>query len=336
MLANVAEEGHELETIPFLQGADRKALITRKLGQHFLGSPLATAISLGYEKSKRKNEKLLLSALTNPAHFEPWLKCLRRSRRRAGRHLHGGANGRPVAEETGQAEGAFAAADLSGPFDPRKLPGRRPAPVLAHDAAFRQQHRRHRLALCHRSSQALPVSGWPAPYRAQRYAAGLYPGAPASHVGGPPRLHRFAIGLSRLSTATRPPENSTSRPCRATAAANYSTCTCWPPHRRASSSPPKPTATITTSRRFRYGLLGLGAVALLGGGLFAAKQFVTWSLRQETQALVCQRSDRAGVTVEFRRLSRNSASTTRLCAASPTARATCSSSNVCRTTLYAW
>ena len=76
MLVNVAEEGHELETIPFLQGADRKALITRKLGQHFLGSPLATAISLGYEKHKRKNEKLLLSALTNPAHFEPWLKCL--------------------------------------------------------------------------------------------------------------------------------------------------------------------------------------------------------------------------------------------------------------------
>ncbi|MBL8431266.1 MAG: hypothetical protein JNK80_02615, partial [Dechloromonas sp.] len=76
MLVNVAEEGHELETIPFLQGADRKALITRKLGQHFLGSPLATAISLGYEKRKRKNENLLLTALTNPAHFEPWLKCL--------------------------------------------------------------------------------------------------------------------------------------------------------------------------------------------------------------------------------------------------------------------
>ena len=74
LLANVAEEGHALETIPFLQGSDRQALITRKIGQHFLGTSLASAISLGYEKSQRKNEKLLLSALTNPAHFEPWLR----------------------------------------------------------------------------------------------------------------------------------------------------------------------------------------------------------------------------------------------------------------------
>ncbi|MDP2883308.1 MAG: hypothetical protein Q8N89_17230 [Azonexus sp.] len=74
LLANVAEEGHALETIPFLQGGDRQTLITRKIGQHFLGTPLAAAVSLGYEKSQRKNEKLLLSALTNPAHFEPWLR----------------------------------------------------------------------------------------------------------------------------------------------------------------------------------------------------------------------------------------------------------------------
>ena len=76
LLANVAEEGHALETIPFLQGADRRTLITRKIGQNFLGTPLATSVSLGYEKNQRKNEKLLLSALTNPAHFEPWLRRL--------------------------------------------------------------------------------------------------------------------------------------------------------------------------------------------------------------------------------------------------------------------
>lgn len=73
LLANVAEEGHVLETIPYLQGRDRQTLITRKIGQHFLGTPLAATVSLGYEKAKRKNEKLLISALTNPAHFAPWL-----------------------------------------------------------------------------------------------------------------------------------------------------------------------------------------------------------------------------------------------------------------------
>jgi hypothetical protein len=74
LLANVPEEGHALETIPFLQGADRQTLIARKVGQLFFGTPLAAAISLGFEKNQRKNEKLLLSALTNPAHFEPWLR----------------------------------------------------------------------------------------------------------------------------------------------------------------------------------------------------------------------------------------------------------------------
>jgi hypothetical protein len=76
LLANVAEEGHVQELIPFLRGADRQALITRKIGQHFLGTSLAAAISLGYEKTQRKNERVLLSALTNPAHFAPWLQAI--------------------------------------------------------------------------------------------------------------------------------------------------------------------------------------------------------------------------------------------------------------------
>lgn len=76
LLANVAEEGHAHETIPFLRGTDRQTLINRKIGQHFQGTSLATAVSLGYEKTRRKNEKLLLAALTNPAHFAPWLQRL--------------------------------------------------------------------------------------------------------------------------------------------------------------------------------------------------------------------------------------------------------------------
>ncbi|RIX40692.1 MAG: hypothetical protein D3M94_21265 [Rhodocyclales bacterium GT-UBC] len=77
LLANVAEEGHVMETIPFLRGDDRKALIKRKIGQHFLGTPFAAAVSLGYEKNLRKNEKLLINGLTNPDFFEPWLQRIR-------------------------------------------------------------------------------------------------------------------------------------------------------------------------------------------------------------------------------------------------------------------
>lgn len=76
LLANVAEESHQVETIPFLQGKDRQTLIERKISQLFFGATLATAVPLGYEKNRRKNERLLLSALTNPAHFQPWLNAL--------------------------------------------------------------------------------------------------------------------------------------------------------------------------------------------------------------------------------------------------------------------
>ena len=76
LIANVAEESHVQELIPFLRGNDRQALIARRIGQHFQGTSLAAVTSLGYEKTQRKNERVLLSALTNPAHFAPWLQAI--------------------------------------------------------------------------------------------------------------------------------------------------------------------------------------------------------------------------------------------------------------------
>ena len=40
LLANVSEEGFQVETIPFLQGADRQTVIKRRLGQVFFNAPL--------------------------------------------------------------------------------------------------------------------------------------------------------------------------------------------------------------------------------------------------------------------------------------------------------
>ena len=79
ILANVAEEGFHIETIPFLQGSDRKAVIDRKLGQLFYNASLTAAQSLGYEKGQRKDERVLLAALTNNALFAPWLETLHQS-----------------------------------------------------------------------------------------------------------------------------------------------------------------------------------------------------------------------------------------------------------------
>jgi hypothetical protein len=74
ILANISEEGFQVETIPFLRGADRQAIIERKLGQLFFNAALTTSLSLGHEKHKRKDERVMLAALTNKEFFTPWLK----------------------------------------------------------------------------------------------------------------------------------------------------------------------------------------------------------------------------------------------------------------------
>jgi hypothetical protein len=73
LLANVAEEGFHVETIPDLSGADRRKVIGRRLSQAFYGASLTAAASLGHEKGRRKDERLLLAAFTRPAFLRPWL-----------------------------------------------------------------------------------------------------------------------------------------------------------------------------------------------------------------------------------------------------------------------
>lgn len=77
LLADVAEEGFQLEDIPFSAGRDRIAILKRKLAQFFYGTPLSVARSLGRLKTGRRDERLLLMALTQPQHLEPWLEVLR-------------------------------------------------------------------------------------------------------------------------------------------------------------------------------------------------------------------------------------------------------------------
>lgn len=72
LLINVADEGFQLDTIPFLQGKDREVVIQRKLGQYFYSTNLNMAQRLGFEKNRRKDERLLLAGFTNPAQIMPW------------------------------------------------------------------------------------------------------------------------------------------------------------------------------------------------------------------------------------------------------------------------
>ncbi len=77
LLADVAEEGFQLEDLPYVQGPDRSALLQRRLGQYYYNTPLSAAISLGRAKDGRRDEKLLFAALTRGETFSPWLDALR-------------------------------------------------------------------------------------------------------------------------------------------------------------------------------------------------------------------------------------------------------------------
>jgi hypothetical protein len=77
VLADVAEEGFQLEDLPYVQGGDRTALLQRRLSQYFYNTPLSVGISLGRAKEGRRDEKLLFAALTRVETFTPWLETLR-------------------------------------------------------------------------------------------------------------------------------------------------------------------------------------------------------------------------------------------------------------------
>ncbi|WP_126446917.1 hypothetical protein [Sulfuricystis multivorans] len=79
LLADTTEESYQAEDVPYTTGKDRQAIIRRKLAQHFYGTPYAVAQSQGRLKTGRRDERLLLMALTQPQHLEPWLGEFRRS-----------------------------------------------------------------------------------------------------------------------------------------------------------------------------------------------------------------------------------------------------------------
>jgi hypothetical protein len=76
VLVDIVEEDFHQENIPFVRGRDRTTLLGRKLAQRYRDTSLSLALSLGYERTQRRDERVLLSAFTNNAQFQPWLEAL--------------------------------------------------------------------------------------------------------------------------------------------------------------------------------------------------------------------------------------------------------------------
>jgi hypothetical protein len=76
VLVDIVEEDFHQENVPFVRGRDRQILLGRKLAQRYRDTSLSLALSLGYERTQRRDERVLFSAFTNNAQFQPWLEAL--------------------------------------------------------------------------------------------------------------------------------------------------------------------------------------------------------------------------------------------------------------------
>ncbi len=76
MLVDVVEEEFRHDTVPHVSGSDRKNVLERKLSRNFRNSPYTHYMLQGREKEGRKDDKVLLTALTNPAAVTPWITLL--------------------------------------------------------------------------------------------------------------------------------------------------------------------------------------------------------------------------------------------------------------------
>lgn len=77
LLADVVEEDFHQDVIPFVRGADRRALLERKLAQRYRDTSLSLVLSAGTEKTQRRDERILFGSFTNTQQFQPWLAAVR-------------------------------------------------------------------------------------------------------------------------------------------------------------------------------------------------------------------------------------------------------------------
>jgi hypothetical protein len=76
MIVDAVEEDYRFETLPHASGSDRDQMVERKLRQYYRSSPYCAASLIGRDDTKRRDDRFLFSALTNPEVVSPWLTAM--------------------------------------------------------------------------------------------------------------------------------------------------------------------------------------------------------------------------------------------------------------------
>ncbi len=75
-MVDAVEEDYRFESLPHSFGSDRNEMIARKLKQHYRNTPFCSARMQGRDPGKRRDDRYLFCALTNPELIAPWLQAV--------------------------------------------------------------------------------------------------------------------------------------------------------------------------------------------------------------------------------------------------------------------
>lgn len=76
LIIDAVEEDYRMETMPHTTGKARNEMLQRKLGQVYRNTTYRTAQFIGREADKRRDDRILLMALTNAELLTPWMTIL--------------------------------------------------------------------------------------------------------------------------------------------------------------------------------------------------------------------------------------------------------------------
>jgi len=76
VIVDAIEEDYRFESMPHSFGSDRSEMLNRKLKQHYRNTPYFSARLQGRDPGKRRDDRYLFCALTNPELIANWLKAI--------------------------------------------------------------------------------------------------------------------------------------------------------------------------------------------------------------------------------------------------------------------
>jgi hypothetical protein len=76
LMADTLDEDYRFETLPHTMGRDRADMVERKLKQLYRSTPFYGANLSARDDGKRRDDRYLFAALTNPEVLNPWLRLL--------------------------------------------------------------------------------------------------------------------------------------------------------------------------------------------------------------------------------------------------------------------